>query len=788
MKISYRWLAEYLDLEISRQAVKDHARKLTMAGAEVEEITYIEEPSPIYVSEVVSVEQHPNTDNLYVVQTEMDTEKLPTITAAKNIQKGDLVPIVKAPGKLPTGQEIERTKFKGETSAGMLCSKQELGLEEKSAGIWILDEFDLSPGDLLTDELEYNDYVLSFEITSNRPDLLSVIGIGREVSAINNLKLVEPKPLISETVKPAVSINIENPNDTLRYSARALLDVDIGPSPIKIQHRLAKVGQRPKNNVVDATNYVMFELGQPLHPFDLDQVNGEEIQIRLANDGEQITTLDGVSRELTSDNLVIADKEKSIALAGVMGGQNSEVTIQTKNILLEGACFSQPRIRKSSQLLGLSTEASRRFEKGMDSAKAPRAIDRTTQLLTDQGATKTVTKLADSYPKRPEEKKIKLRKARAESVLGIELENEKIERILSELGLAVKVLDEPQSTFEVTQTPARVDLTREIDLIEEIARIHGYNKIPSTSPSSGTIDLSTSKREKTTKSTKRCLTGLGVNEVISPGFSPRIELGNDHQLVYLKNPMGSKRNSLRAELSSNLIQHAERNFTEGIDSINLFEIGNVFSPTENTPEETSSLGILLSGRRYEGIDNQQTYNFWDLKGMIEELLHHLNLNHYNFKPGGPEFLHPTRKATIVLQNDSLGFAGELSPTSKERFDLPSRVYLAELDFDLLVDRSDFTKPYKPIPKYPALKRDLSVVVPDSIQEKEIRSIFLSQPYVEKVYLYDRYEGEQIESGKISLTYEVTFRNIEGTLKDEEVNKIIKEINSKLDQLGITLRE
>lgn len=788
MKISYRWLAEYLDLEISRQAVEDHAEKLTMAGAEVEEITYIEEPSPIHVSEVVSVEPHPNADNLFLVTTDKGTEEIRTITAATNVQKGDLVPIVKAPGKLPTGQEIERTEFKGEVSEGMLCSRQELGLEEKSSGIWILDEFDFSPGDLLTDELEYDDYVLSFEITSNRPDLLSVIGIGREISAIDNLQLVEPIPVISGSAQPAVSINIENPDDTPRYSARALLDVEIGPSPVRIQHRLAKVGQRPKNNVVDATNYVMFELGQPLHPFDLDRVNGEEIHIRLAKDGEGITTLDGVSRELTTDNLVIADKDKSVALAGVMGGQNSEVTVQSKNILLEGACFSQSRIRKSSQLLGLSTEASCRFEKGMDSAKAPYAIDRTTQLLTDQSATKTVTKLADSYPKRPEEKKIKLRVNRAESILGIELEHEEIEKILSGLDLTTKALDDPGDTFEVTQTSARVDLTREIDLIEEIARIHGYNKIPSTPPSSGTIDLTTSKREKTTRSTKKCLTGLGLNEAISPGFSASIKLGDDHQLVYLKNPMGSKRDSLRDELSSNLIHHAERNFAEGIDSINIFEIGNIFSSSENTPEETSNLAILLSGRRYEGIDNKNTYSFWDLKGMIEELLHHLNFNNYNFKPGGPEFLHPTRKASIFLQDDPLGFAGELSPGTKERFDLPSRVYLAELDFDLLVDRADFTKNYQPIPKYPALKRDLSMVVPDSIEEKEIRSIFTSQPYVEKVYLYDRYEGEQIESEKISLTYEVTFRDIEGTLKDEEVNEIIKEINGKLDQLGITLRE
>ncbi len=787
MKLSYRWLADYVDVEISREAVEHYARKLTMAGAEVEEIDYLEEPSPIYVGKAVTVDPHPNADNLFLVSVEVGSETVPTITAASNVNEGDLVPIIQAPGKTPDGKEIEPTEFKGETSRGMLCSKEELGLEEKSSGIWILDPFNLEVGDLLTDELEYDDYLLTFEITSNRPDLLSITGLGREVAALGNVKLTRPDPSINSSVSSDLGINVEDPDDTPRYSARALLDVSIGPSPIRVQHRLAKVGGRPKNNVVDATNYVMFELGQPLHPFDLDSLVGNEIIIRRAERGEELITLDGDARELTEENLLIADRKKPIALAGVMGGQNSEVTAGSRNILLEGACFSQARIRKSSQALGMATEASRRFEKGMDPSNTAPALDRTAEILSGQDAVGEVTELLDSFPRPPEKRKMSLRKDRAESLLGIDLDNEEIKDILTGLELEVTEVDRDKGTFEVKESSARVDLTREIDLIEEIARIHGYDRIPATPPSSGKIDLYTSKEETLTDRAKRCLTGLGLFEAISPGFAAGTQLA-EGELVSLKNPMGENRSSLRRDISSNLVEHAERNFAEGVESIRLFELATVFRASAGKPEETSKVGILLTGRRYEGIDRKQDFTFWDLKGVVEDLLDHMKVGACSFEEGEIDFLHPGRAAEVSAGGDLLGFAGELSPETREKFDLPQRVYLAELNFDLIVKKSDLERSYTPLPKYPASKRDLSIVVPESIPEQTIRDVLVDEPMIEKAYLYDRYEGDQIEAGKVSLTYEITFRSPDRTLNDEEVDKIVQDINERLEELGITLRE
>lgn len=787
MKLSYRWLADYVDLEISAEAVEYHASKLTMAGAEVEEIEYLEEPSPIYVGKVVTVGPHPNAENLSLVSVDIGTETIPTITAASNVNEGDLVPILKAPGRTPDGKEIEPTKFKGEDSKGMLCSKEELGLEEKSSGIWILNPFDLEVGERLTDALEYDDYLLTFEITSNRPDLLSITGLGREVAALEDLTLTTPDPSVNPSVSSDLVINVEDPDDTPRYSARALLDVSITPSPIRIQHRLAKVGGRPKNNVVDATNYVMFELGQPLHPFDLDTLSGNEIVIRRANRGEELITLDGDSRELTEENLLIADRDSPIALAGVMGGQNSEVTTTSRNILLEGACFSQSRIRKSSQVLGMATEASRRFEKGMDPANTVYALDRTAEILSGQSAVGDVAELLDSYPRPAEKQEMRLRKERAESLLGIKLDSAEIEDILSGLGLNVTEFNEEEGAFEVEVSSARVDITREIDLIEEIARIHGYDRIPATPPSSGKIDLYTSKEETLRDRAKRCLTGLGLFEAISPGFAAETQL-EERELVSLKNPMGKNRASLRGDVSSNLVEHAERNFAEGVESISLFELAHVFREGDGKPDETSKVGILLTGRRYEGIDGRQDFNFWDLKGVVEDFLDYMKVGSYSFNRGERDFLHPGREAEILVDGEYLGFAGELSPTAAEKFDLPNRVYLGELNFDLIVEKSDLERSYTPLPRYPASKRDLSLVVPDSIQEKGIRGVILDQPTVEKAYLYDRYEGDQIEAGKVSLTYELTFRSQEGTLNDEEVNEIMEGINDRLEEMGIALRE
>ncbi len=784
MEISYRWLADFLDLEISEEAVEDHAESLTMAGAEVESISYVNPPSELIVGKVTNLSLHPDADNLFLAEVDLGNETLSTITAAGNLYEGALVPLITAPGETPEGDKIEPQTFKGEKSEAMLCSKEELGLEEKSSGIWVLDEERFSPGDDLLEELEYDDYVLDFEITSNRPDLLNIEGIARELSVLTGKDLHAPDPKFEPGQPAEVEIEIEDPSDTPRYSARTLSNVEITSSPPKIQHRLAKIGLRPKNNVVDATNYAMIELGHPLHPFDLNRIKGKTIKIRRAKE-ERLTTLDGEVRELSQENLVIADESGPIALAGIMGGQLTEVTSDTDQVLLEGACFEGARIRQSAQVLGLTTDASKRFEKGMDPEKTVRAINRATEILGAQNSFESGSEVADQYPAPPEPKEIELRKSRAESLIGIDLEMDEMERILT--GLGIETTRESKNRFSTSPPLSRVDLTREIDLIEEIARIHGYDKIPETPPESGKVNLHSSKKERVTEKAKTILTGLGFYEALSPGFSSENELG-DEELVQLKNPMGNKRGSLRSEISSGLISFAERNFQEGTDSIKLFEIGKVFRSRDDMTEETSKLGMFLGGRRYEGVDQKESYDFWDLKGALEDFFESISVSGYKFDPGGPDYLHPGRKANIILAGEPIGFAGELHPDLAEEYNLPDRVYLAELNFVSIVESASFEDHYEELPKFPSSKRDLSLTVPEKIQESEIRNVILNRSRVEETYLYDVYQGEQIEEGKRSLTYEITFRDSEKTLSDEEVDKIVDEIKQELDRKGIALRE
>ncbi|MFB6291332.1 MAG: phenylalanine--tRNA ligase subunit beta [Candidatus Bipolaricaulia bacterium] len=785
MEISYRWLADFLDLKISEQSVEENAELLTMAGAEVESISYVQPPSDLIAGEVTELSLHPEADNLFLAEVDLGTESVSTITAAGNLYEGALVPVITAPGKLPNGDRIEPQEFKGETSEAMLCSKEELGLEDKSTGIWILTEAWASPGDNLLEELEYDDFVLDFEITSNRPDLLNVEGIARELSVLTGKSLQSPDPQFEPDTPAEVDIEIENPEDTSRYSARSLTDVEIKSSPPRLQHRLAKTGLRPKNNVVDATNYAMLELGHPLHPFDLNRISGRKIKIRRAKKGESLTTLDGESRDLSRKNLVIADESDPIALAGIMGGQLTEVTSDTNQVLLEAACFDRSTIRQSAQLLGLTTDASKRFEKGMDPGKTKKAIERVTEILGNQNAFAHGSELADNYPLPPNPKEIKLRRKKAEEIIGIDLKMDEIERILTGLGISATKAGE--DSFSTSPPSFRVDLTREVDLIEEIARIHGYDRIPETPPESGKVNLFSSKKEKVTNKAKTVLTGLGFYEALSPGFSSGDEL-REGDLVNLKNPMGDKRKALRSEITSGLIRHAERNFQEGTDSIRLFEIGNAFQPGENGPRETSKLGIFLGGRRYEGVDQKESYDFWDLKGALEDFLEVMGISGCQFDPGGPDYLHPGRKSELILNGDSVGFAGELHPDLVEGYDLPERVYLAELNFADIVELASFENNYSPLPKFPASKRDLSLTVPESINESEIRDVILNRSKVEKVYLYDIYQGEQIEEGKRSLTYEITFRDPDKTLSDEEVDESVSEIKDDLDRKGITLRE
>ena len=788
MDIPYRWLLEYVDLELNEKTVKEVAERLTIAGAEVEGYRYVQPPAGLRVGQLEEVKPHPEADGLSTCLVNMGgtEEERTIICGADNVSPGKLVPVVPPGGFLPGLGEIEARAFRGVTSEGMICSKEELGLEEKSAGIWLLDGDGLSPGDDLMDQLEYDDYVLSFDLTSNRPDLMSVRGVARELAAIYGEELKETQIDFGLPEKEAkTEIILEDPVDVPRYSCRTLSGVEIAPSPLKIQHRLIKAGFRPKNNVVDATNYVLAELGQPLHPFDFSQIKGGKIHVRRAEKGERLTTIDGERLELDEDNLLIADQEEPIALAGVMGGQKSEVKADSENILLESACFNSSTVRRSAKKVAMSTDASRHFERGTDPEVTVEALDRVVNLLDQEGVLSQVSSPTDEYPCPSSPEPIRLRKERAESIVGLDLPREEIEEALTSLEFEV---EEGKKGIHYAKPPSfRPDVEREIDLIEEVARIYGYDKIEPEPPAPGEVKLLEDELERAKVQAKETLRGLGLFEAITTGFASEADLGERGKVKFI-NPMGQKRAALRNDLVSGLLEVAQYNYQEGVDSLRLFELGRYFRPEEDGAEEKSGLGLLLAGRRYQGIDGKATYDFWDIKGICLDFLTGMGFERLSFQGDGPSYLHPGRKATVSCKEGKLGYMGELHPGRTDSFDLPERVYLAQLDFDLIARSSGEDYSLEPIPKYPPSKRDLSLVAPKEREERQIRSIIEEEEMVEKTFLYDIYEGEQLEEGRISLTYEVTFRGEEGTLRDQKVEEIVDRLKGKLKNKGVIFRE
>ncbi|MFW6012606.1 MAG: phenylalanine--tRNA ligase subunit beta [Candidatus Bipolaricaulota bacterium] len=786
MKIPYKWLQDYVDIEFGQEIVNEISERLTIAGAEVESVEYLPPPSRLVVGKVLDTQPHPNADNLLECTVNTGNRNLQLISGAPNIVTGALVPVIPEGGKLPGGQSINTAKIQGRRSAGMLCSKEELGLAEKSEGIWLLPDDNFAPGDNLTEILEYDDYIMQFEITSNRPDLLSVLGIAREISAIFGIELQKPQLDYSGQGDSGVEIEIKNPQDTNRYSCSKLTLEEIKPSPPLIQHRLWKSGLRFKNNVVDATNYVLLELGHPLHPFDGKAISGNTIEIRRARRGEQLTTIDGERCQLDGQNLVIADSERAIALAGIMGGQNTEVTKRTREVLLESARFDPIAIRESSKQLGTSTEASRRFERGADPEMTLPALARVFHLLDSQGALTSFSKPEDNYPTPATPPTIDFEPERVPQVAGLDLPTEDIRQILNSLECTIANHDGEK--LQVKPPTFRGDLAREIDLVEEITRIHGYDAIPAEEPQAGTVDLSDDPETELVERVRETLIGLGFYEAINPGFEVEAELEFDREPLRMLNPMGEKRSELRTNLTEGLVELARDHFHKGVSSIRLFEIGKVFEKKRNSdPQEELSLGCLLTGRKYLPGDGKESYDLWDLKGVLEDFLDELGVKDYQFPSGGPDFLHPTRRSDLKIDGQNLGYLGELHPGYLDEMDLPHRVHLCEIRLE---DLAQFRKEqsFSPLPKYPASTRDLSLTVPQDIEETRVREVLLSDEHVDDLHLYDIYRGEQVGPEKLSLTYELTFRDPHQTLEDQEIDTIIEKLRSELKQLGISLRK
>lgn len=797
MLVPVSWLKNYVKIDdISLEELEE---KLILSGSNTETVEEIAEGvKKVVVGKIKEINKHPNADKLVITKVDVGDEVLQIVTGAENINVGDFIPVALVGSWLPGGIKIKRGKLRGETSNGMMCSPEELGFDDSvipkgfKDGIFILNgEYTL--GEDIKEALELDDNVIEFEITPNRPDCLSMIGMARETSATFDLSVNYPQIRLKnevENVNDYVAIEVKDPDLCKRYAGRVVKDIKIQQSPMWLQIRLMKAGVRPINNIVDITNYVMLEYGEPLHAFDLDKINENKIIVRRAEKNEKIKTLDGVERKLDDEVLVIADSKRPVALAGIMGGEDSEVSNSTNTILLEAASFNRKNVRTSSRKLGLRTEASSRFEKGIDPNIVEIAIDRACQLIEELGAGKVIKGKIDCYEEKLEKWSITVRPNRINSLLGTKLSVDEIVNILERLELSV---DKQGEELSVSIPTFRQDLIKEIDIVEEVARIYGYNVIESTLPKGATWGAKTNAQE-IEDYTKSTLNALGLNEIttysfVSPKSLNQINIPEESLLrrnVTLINPLGEEYSVMRTSLMPNLLDVLARNFKRNVPEALAFELGRVFIPHDipvsSLPIEKKVLTLGMYG---DEID------FFCLKGVVSELLNKLGIKNLSFEPEKthPSF-HPGRCANIVYGNHILGTLGEIHPDVLENYGFDNRVYIADIDFNILLQITRLDRVYKPLPKYPATTRDMAIIVKEELYHKEIEEIILENggSILESCTLFDVYRGKQISKGDKSMAYSLTFRAKDRTLTDEEVNKVFDKILNQLkNKLNAELR-
>ncbi len=789
MGISSRWLSDYVDLEVSGPEIERLAERLTLAGLEVEEIRATGTLAGVVVGRVTACRPHPNSDHLSLCRVDVGAETLDVVCGASNVRVDAVVPLARIGAELPSGFRIEKRKVRGEVSDGMICSKAELGLEEKSDGIWMFDErLGLEIGADLAKLLEYDDYVLDIKVKSNRTDCFGVYGVAREVAAVLDRPLRPLDVSCDETrVSDRIEIRIEDPDDTPRYALRRMDGVTVGPSPLRIQHRLIKAGMRPVSNAVDATNYVMLELGHPIHPFDADLL-GKTILVRRARSGESFRTLDGVERALDAKALLITDGGRPIALAGVMGGEESEIRAETKRILLEVAAFGHQTIRESSRSVGLQTEASQRFERGIGPEGIPLVAARTAHWIQKLTGCSVGTGLDDAYPAPAAPRTVTLRPERARALLGMEIGAGEVVDLLRRLQIPAKKGRGASAEVTAEIPPFRPDLEREVDLIEEVGRIYGYDRLVAAAPRAVVRVGRKDEVEVGKDRIRRALVGLGMDEVVNHGFDERswreaLSIA-DADLVKVRNPMAVGQGALRGSLLPGLLATVETNLSRGVDGGMLFELGRVFSVARG---ETDALGGAFFGRTGLPLSGKERVSFSAAKGLLDRLFGCLRLDGMSLvADGAPPHLHPGRSGVWTHDDRAVGTFGELHPDLAGRFAVPTTVYTFEFALDALL-AADRPARYTPVPQVPAAKRDLSLTVPVALPEARVRSVLASEPAVESILLYDLYAGAQVGEGRKSLTYELSLRASDRTLTDAEVAEIVERLAKRLDEIDVRVR-
>ena len=806
MDTSLSWIKAYVpDLDVTAQEYTD---AMTLSGTKVEGFEKMDaDLDRIVVGRIDKIEKHPDADKLIICQVNIGTETIQIVTGAPNVKEGDKVPVVLDGGRVAGGHEpgqrvaggikIKKGKLRGVPSNGMMCSIEELGSnrdmypEAPEYGIYIFQK-DVEVGSSAISALGLDDVVFEYEITSNRVDCYSVIGIAREAAATFRKEFHPPVVTPTgndEDVNDYVKVTVKDQELCPRYTARVVKNIKIGPSPEWMQRRLASVGIRPINNLVDITNYVMEEYGQPMHAYDLDTIAGREIVVRRAEDGEKFVTLDGQEREMDSSVLMICDGEKSIGVAGIMGGENSMITDNVKTMLFEAACFNGTNIRKSAKKIGLRTDASGKFEKGLDPENAQAAIDRACQLVEEMGAGEVVGGMVDVYAEKREPSRVTFDAEKINALLGTDLMKEQM------LGyLKLVELEYDETTNEIVAPTFRQDIHRLADVAEEVARFFGYDNIPTTLPSGEATTGKLSYKLRIEEVARNIAEFCGFSQGMTYSFeSPKVfdklllpEDSKLRQAIEIRNPLGEDYSVMRTTSLNGMLTSLATNYNRRNKNVKLYELGNVYLPKAlpltELPDERMQFTLGMYG---EG-------DFFSMKGVVEEFFDKIGLRgKETYDPNaGKTFLHPGRQANIIYDGTVVGYLGEVHPDVADIYGIGERAYIAVIDMPEIVARATFDRKYEGIAKFPAVNRDLSMVVPKNIMVGQIEEVIEKNggAHLESYSLFDLYEGAQIKPGFKSVAYSITFRAKDRTLEESDISKAMDKILAGLEAMGIELRK
>lgn len=807
MNTPLSWIKAYVP-ELDVTAV-EYTDAMTLSGSKVEGYVQLDKNlEKIVIGQILKIEKHPDADKLIVCQVDVGSEQVQIVTGAPNVNEGDLVPVVLAGGKVAGGHDggplpedgikIKKGKLRGIESGGMMCSIEELGSsremypEAPESGIYIFEAGSVKPGDDAVIAMGLRDTVFEYEITSNRVDCFGILGLAREAAATFRKPFMPPVVEVkenAENVNDYIQINVQDQTLCPRYCARVVKNIKVEPSPKWMQRRLASQGIRPINNIVDITNYIMEEYGQPMHAYDLATISGNKIIVRRAADGEEFVTLDGRKHKLDSSVLMICDADKPIGIAGIMGGENSMITDNVQTILFEAACFDGTNIRLSGKKLGMRTDAQTKFEKGLDPNNAKAAIDRACQLMVELSAGEVVGGTADDYSIMREPRKIPFSADRVNALLGTDITQEQMMAYFEPLGLSYDA-----GTGEVTVPTYRPDLEGQADLAEEVARFYGYDHIPTTLPKGEATTGKLSFKLRVEAETRAAAEFCGYSEGMTYSFeSPKVfdklllpETDPLRQTVTIMNPLGEDFSIMRTLSLNGMLVSLANNYNRRNKNVRLYEMATVYLPKAlpltDYPDERMMMTLGMYG---DG-------DFYTLKGAVEEILHRVGMkDRKTYDPiADKSYLHPGRAANIIYDRKVIGYLGEIHPEVCDNYDIGTRVYVAVLDMPKVVAKASFDRKYQGIAKYPAVTRDISMVMKKDIFVGQIEEIIRKNggSFLESYRLFDIYEGEQIQAGYKSVAYSIVFRAKDRTLEDKDANAVMTNLLGELEKLGVELRK